>query len=88
MTAAVLRNEIHDIIDAIPEQSLPAIKPLLTHLAYDYWKPVIEAASPEEIAMIDKYMNKAFKYNLRSLHSANWVIVIFSRMLFVFSSVV
>ena len=58
MTAAVLRNEIHSIIDAIPEQSLPAIKPLLTHLAYDYWKPVIEAASPEEIAMIDKGMEE------------------------------
>ena len=58
MTTAVLRNEIHDIIDAIPEQSLPAIKPLLTHLAYDYWKPVIEAASPEEIAMIDMGMEE------------------------------
>ena len=56
MTAAVLRKEIHGIIDVMPDQSLPAIKPLLSHLAYDYWKPVVEAANPEEIAMIDKGM--------------------------------
>ncbi|MCL1994266.1 MAG: hypothetical protein FWG66_15080 [Spirochaetes bacterium] len=54
MTAAVLRKEIHGIIDEIPDSSLPALKPLLTHLADDYWKPVIEPASPEESAMIDK----------------------------------
>ena len=58
MTATLLRKEIHNIIDVIPDQSLPAIKPLLTHLAYDYWKPVIEAASPEEIAMIDEGMEE------------------------------
>ncbi|MCL2186661.1 MAG: hypothetical protein FWB86_12545 [Treponema sp.] len=58
MTAAILRKEIHSIIDAIPDQSLPAIKPLLTHLAYDYWKPVVEAANPEEIAMIDEGMEE------------------------------
>ena len=58
MTGAVLRQEIHSIIDVIPEQSLPAIKPLLTHLANDYWKPVIEAASPQEIAMIDEGMEE------------------------------
>ena len=56
MTTAVLRKEIHSIIDAMPEQSLPAIKPLLTFLAEDYWKPVIEPASPEDIAMIDERM--------------------------------
>jgi hypothetical protein len=54
MTAAVLRKEIHTIIDAIPDGSLPAIKPLLTHLADDYWKPVTEPASPKERAMIEK----------------------------------
>ena len=58
MTAAVLRKEIHSIIDAIPEQSLPAIKPLLDHLAYDYWKPVIEPADPEEIVKIDEGMEE------------------------------
>ena len=56
MTATVLRKEIHGIIDVIPEYSLPALKPLLTHLADDYWKPVIEPASPEEIAMCDERM--------------------------------
>ena len=54
MTNAALRKELHTMIDAIPDQSLSAIKPLLTYLAEDYWKPVIEPASPEEIAMIDK----------------------------------
>ena len=54
MTAAALRKELKNIIDEIPEQSLPALKPLLAHLADEYWKPVIEPASPEEAAMIDK----------------------------------
>jgi hypothetical protein len=56
MTAAVLRKEIHSIIDVIPDGSLPASKPLLIHLADDYWKPVIEPASLEEIAMCDERM--------------------------------
>jgi hypothetical protein len=56
MTSAVLRKELHSMIDTIPEQSLPAIKPLLNFLSNDYWKPVIEPASPEEIAMIDERM--------------------------------
>ena len=56
MTATVLRKEIHSIIDVIPDGSLQAIKPLLSHLADDYWKPVIEPASPEEIAMCDERM--------------------------------
>jgi len=54
MTADVLRKKIHSIIDDIPDRSLPALKPLLTHLADDYWKPVIEPASPEEIKMINE----------------------------------
>jgi len=56
MTATVLRKEIHSIIDDIPDQSLTALKPLLTHLADDYCKPVIEPASPEEAAMIEERM--------------------------------
>jgi hypothetical protein len=31
-----------------------AIRPLLTYIAEDYWKPVTEPASPKEIAMIEK----------------------------------
>ena len=54
MTATVLRKELRNIIDAIPDRSLPALKPLLSHLADDYWKPVTEPASPDEVAMIDK----------------------------------
>ena len=56
MTAAVLRKEIKSIIDVIPDRSLPALKPLLTHLADEYWKPVIEPASPEEILMVEERM--------------------------------
>jgi hypothetical protein len=56
MTTALLRKELHTIIDAIPDRSLPAIKPLLTFLAEDYWNPVIESASPEEKAMIEERM--------------------------------
>ena len=55
MTASVLRKELHSIIDVIPDYSLTALKPLLVHLA-EYWKPVIEPASQEEIEMIDERM--------------------------------
>jgi hypothetical protein len=54
MTTAVLRKELHNIIDVMPDKSLPAVKPLLTYLADDYWKPVTEKASPKEKAMIEK----------------------------------
>ena len=54
MTTAVLRKEIHSIIEAMPDRSLPAVKPLLSFIAEDYWKPIIEPASPEEIAMADE----------------------------------
>jgi len=56
MTAAVLRKELHTIIDTRPDRSLPALKPLLTHLADEYCKPVTEPASPDERAMIDEGM--------------------------------
>jgi hypothetical protein len=55
-TATALRKEIHSIIDEIPEQGLTALKPYLSYLKEDYWKPVIEPASPEEAAMIDERM--------------------------------
>jgi hypothetical protein len=54
MTGAILRKELHSIIDVIPDRSLTAVKPLLTYLADDYWKPVTEPASPEEVIMIEK----------------------------------
>jgi hypothetical protein len=57
MTTAVLRKELINIINVIPDRDLPALKPLLVHLAEDYWKPVIEPASKKEIAMVNKRMN-------------------------------
>jgi hypothetical protein len=56
MTTTVLRKKLHAMIDTIPDRSLPAIKPLLTFLAEDYWNPVIEPASPGEKAMIEDRM--------------------------------
>jgi hypothetical protein len=56
MTEAILRKEIHSIIDTIPARSLPALRPLLVHLADDYWKPVIEPAGEEEVAMVEERM--------------------------------
>jgi hypothetical protein len=53
-TAVFLRKELHTIIDEIPEMSLPAVKPLLTYLANDYWKQITEPANDEEIAMIEE----------------------------------
>jgi hypothetical protein len=53
MTAAILRKELHTYIDTIPDRRLAALRPLLADLATDdndYWKPVIEPASPEECA--------------------------------------
>lgn len=46
------------MVDAIPEQSLPVIIPLMNFLSNDYWKPVIEPATPEEVAMIDERMKE------------------------------
>jgi len=54
MTTAVLRKELHTMLDTIPDRSLPAIKPLLTYIAADYWKPVTEPASPKESKMINE----------------------------------
>ena len=56
MTATVLRKELHSRIEAIPEQSLPVIMPLMNFLSNDYWKPIIESATSEEAAMIDERM--------------------------------
>jgi len=56
MTTTVLRKELRGYIDTMPERNLIALKPLLSVLADDYWKPVIEPASPEEIAMCDARM--------------------------------
>jgi hypothetical protein len=57
--ATVLRKELRDYIDNIPERHLSALKPLLADLAEpdaDYWTPVIEPANAEEAAMIEERM--------------------------------
>ena len=56
MTANILRKELQGYIAAMPERNLAVLKPLLSVLAEDHWKPIIEPASQEEIAMCDKRM--------------------------------
>jgi len=56
MTATISRKELHTMIDTIPDHSIPVIIPILSYLSNDYWKPVIEYATPEEAAMIDERM--------------------------------
>jgi hypothetical protein len=53
-TSAGLRKELHTYIDALPDRSLPALRPLLSFLVDPSY--TIEAASPEEIAMINERM--------------------------------
>ena len=53
-----LRQELHAFIDSIPEKRLTALRPLLADLAEGCWEPVIEPASPEELAMIEKGMKE------------------------------
>jgi hypothetical protein len=51
-----IRAEIHALIDALPERALYALRPLLSFLADEYWKPIIEPADPDEIALIEEGM--------------------------------
>lgn len=54
MTTAILRKELHSMIDTMPDQFIRAMVPLVTCITDEYWKPVIEPASPEETAMIEE----------------------------------
>jgi hypothetical protein len=57
-----IRAEIHALIDALPEQSLSVITPLLSFLADEYWKPVIETdLTDEEHALIAESMERYHK---------------------------
>ncbi|GHU99622.1 hypothetical protein FACS189483_09100 [Spirochaetia bacterium] len=56
MTTTILRKELHTMIDTMPDQFIKAMIPLVSCITDEYWKPIIEAASPEEIAMIDERM--------------------------------
>jgi len=54
MTTAVLRKELHDMIDTMPDRFIRAMVPLAACITEEYWKPAVEAASPEEIAMAEE----------------------------------
>jgi len=55
-TAVFTRQRLHRFIDELPETSLPAVEPLLSYMADDYWTPVIEPANAEESALIEEGM--------------------------------
>ena len=55
MTAAILRKELHDFIETMPERNLYALKPLMSVLS-DPPYSVETDLSAEEIAMIDEGM--------------------------------
>jgi hypothetical protein len=54
MTDTVSRKELHSIIDTMPAHFVKALLQLAVCINEEHWKPVIEPASPEEIAMIDE----------------------------------
>jgi hypothetical protein len=54
MTDTVSRKALHSIIDTMPEHFVQALLQPAVCINEEYWKPVIEPASPEEIAMIDE----------------------------------
>jgi len=56
MSATAIRNELHTMIDTMPDHFIQAMMPLVTCITEEYWKPVIEPASPKEIAMCDERM--------------------------------
>ena len=53
MTDVLIRKEIHSIIDAIPERSLYALKPLLSVLAEPLYTIETDLTA-EEITLIDE----------------------------------
>ena len=52
MTATALRKELRGYIDAMPQQKLAILRPLLSDMARPLY--TIEPASPEEATMIDE----------------------------------
>jgi isoleucyl-tRNA synthetase len=54
MTATVLRKELHTMIDTMPDRFIRAMVPLISCIMEEYWKPVIEPADTEEIAMVEE----------------------------------
>jgi hypothetical protein len=45
------------MIDILPEQSLLAVKPILTLLSDDYWRAVVEVADEDEIVINERCLN-------------------------------
>ena len=69
MTATILRKELHEFIDNIPDQNLPEMRSYITSLFDEtYWKPVLEDASPEEIAQIEESLEE-FRENPASFRA-------------------
>jgi isoleucyl-tRNA synthetase len=56
MTAAVLRKELHTMIDTMPDRFIRAVVPLVSCITEEHWKPVIEPADTEEIAMVEEHI--------------------------------
>ena len=56
MSATISRKELHTMIDTMPDHFIQAMMPLVTCITEEYWKPVIEPASKEELAMCDERM--------------------------------
>jgi hypothetical protein len=53
MTTTALRKELHSFIDTIPEQRLPALRPLLADMADRDWLVIETDLTDEEIALCE-----------------------------------
>ena len=58
MTTTVLREDLHAMIDTMPDQFIRAMVPLVTCITKEYWKPAIEPADEDEAAMIDDVVRR------------------------------
>jgi len=63
----VFHREAEKYLDRLPEHFIQAMMPLVTCMAEEYWKPVIEPASPEECAMMEDRLKEY------ETHPENWV---------------
>ncbi|MDR2885051.1 MAG: hypothetical protein LBV09_08085 [Deferribacteraceae bacterium] len=55
--SSALKRELQSMIDILPEQSLLAVKPILTLLSDDYWRAVVEVADEDEIVINERCLN-------------------------------
>ena len=54
MTVTISRQELHAMIDTMPDHFIQTMTPFIACIMENYWKPVIEPASSEESALIDE----------------------------------